>query len=307
MRARWLEVIHRLSKTDKRIVFVGSDLSANPAFERYRADFPDRFFMEGVSEAYIVGMCAGLAKSGKIPYFNTIATFTSRRAFEQNVVDLGLARTKVRLLASGGGLVYTPLGPTHLAIEDLAIMSAIPHMAVVAPADADEMERAIVETVDHAGPIYFRVAKGGDPVVSRAEHGFKLGKAIIHRNPATVTILTTGIMLQTALAAADTLAGDKIGAGVIHFHTIKPFDRSAALTAAHASRVVLTLEEHVGHGGLGSLVAEAIAEEPLPRPVRFRRLALPDEFPDKYGSQAGLLDGYGLGPAGVVAAAKALL
>src|SRR3990167_8175286 len=116
MRARWLEVVHRLAKSDPRIVFVGSDLSANPAIEKFRAEVPDRFFMEGVSEAYIVGMCAGLAKSGKIPYFNTIATFASRRCFEQNVIDLGLSQTRVRLLASGGGLVYTPLRPTHLAI-----------------------------------------------------------------------------------------------------------------------------------------------------------------------------------------------
>jgi len=307
VRARWLEVVHRLAKEDSRIVFVGSDLSANPALEKFRAEVPGRFFMEGVSEAYIVGMCAGLAKSGKIPYFNTIATFASRRCFEQTVVDLGLSKTRVRLLASGGGLVYTPLGPTHLAIEDVAIMSSIPNMTVIAPTDADEMERAILATVEHPGPIYFRVAKGGDPIVSKPEHGFSLGKAVVYRKPATVTIVTTGILVATALAAADALGKEGITAGVIHFPTLKPFDRDAIARAARASRALLSLEEHVACGGLGSRVAEALAEGPPPRPVRFRRLALPDGFPDRYGSQASLLEGYGLGTEGVAAAARALL
>ena len=128
---------------------------------------PERFFMEGVSEANIVGMAAGLALEGKIVYINTIATFLTRRCFEQIVLDLCLHNANVRLIGNGGGMVYAPLGPTHVAIDDIAILRAMPHMTILAPADADEMRRLMPQTLDVDGPIYIRLGKGGDPIVSR--------------------------------------------------------------------------------------------------------------------------------------------
>ena len=307
MRKRWLEVLHRMAVKDERIVFLGSDLSADPTFRRLKEAIPGRFYMEGISEAHLIGMASGLAMSGKIVYVNTIATFITRRCYEQNAIDLGLAKANVRLIGGGGGLVYGPLGPTHLAIEDIAIMRSIPNMAVAAPVDADEMERVMLASVDHQGPLYIRVAKGGDPILSKAEHGFKIGQAIVHRAPAEITLLTTGTLLGRALAVADDLAKEGLECGVVHFPTLKPFDTGAVLKAVERSKVVLSLEEHVVSGGLGSMVAECIAEMPSRHKVGFRRMGLPDFFPDTYGSQDFLLDKYGLSGREIMGQAKGLL
>src|SRR3989338_5451058 len=147
MRKMCLDVVYELARKDKRVFFIGSDLGIGTS-EKFKDEMPERFFMEGISEANMVGMAAGLAMEGKIPYVNTIATFLTRRCFEQVVVDLGLHNLSVRLLGSGGGLVYAPLGPTHEAIEDIAIMRAIPNMTVIVPADADEMHRAMIQSLD---------------------------------------------------------------------------------------------------------------------------------------------------------------
>src|SRR2546430_12886864 len=177
MRKRSLDMVYELARKDDRIVFIGSDLGVG-TLDDFRNDMPDRFFMEGVSEANIVSMAAGLALEGKIVYVNTIATFLTRRCFEQVALDLGLHDVNVRLIANGGGVVYAPLGPTHLAIDDIAIMRALPHMTVVAVCDAAEMTRFMRQSADWPFPIYIRLAKGGDPVVSRDEQGFRIGQAI---------------------------------------------------------------------------------------------------------------------------------
>src|SRR6476620_2270175 len=165
MRKTSLDMVYELAKRDQRVVFIGSDLGPD-TLKQLKAEHPSQFLMEGVSEANIVTMAAGMAMEGKIPYINTIATFLSRRCFEQIVLDLGLHNTKVRLIASGGGVVYAPLGPTHLAIDDIAILRTVPNMTVVAPCDANEMARLMPLTVEHRGPVYIRLGKGGDPIVS---------------------------------------------------------------------------------------------------------------------------------------------
>ena len=165
MRRTCLDMVYELAKVDPRIFFIGSDLGYG-TLKEFREEIPERFFMEGVSEANVVGMAAGLAMEGKIPYVNTIATFITRRCFEQIVLDLCLHNVRVRLIGNGGGLVYAPLGPTHLATEDISIMRACPGMTIVAPADADEMRRLMPLTVEHDGPIYIRLAKGFDPIVN---------------------------------------------------------------------------------------------------------------------------------------------
>ncbi len=164
MRPTSLNCVYELAQKDERVIFIGSDLGAG-VLEDFKKNIPDRFFMEGVSEQHIIGMAAGLALEGFVPYVNTIATFLTRRCFEQNVIDLGLHNTNVRLISNGGGTVYAPLGPTHLAIEDIAIMRTIPNMTIVSPADADEMRRFMMQTLDYQGPIYIRLGKGYDPIV----------------------------------------------------------------------------------------------------------------------------------------------
>src|SRR6185503_18910737 len=153
MRETCLDQVYHLAKTDPRIVFVGSDLGVG-TLKKFKDEMPERFFMEGISEMHVVGMAAGLALEGSVVYVNTISTFLTRRCFEQVAVDVCLHNLDVRLIGNGGGLVYAPLGPTHLAIEDISIFRALPNMAIVAVADAEEMKRLMPQTVDHKGPMY---------------------------------------------------------------------------------------------------------------------------------------------------------
>ena len=300
MRKTCLNMVHKLAESDPRILFIGSDLGAG-TLKDFEAQFPERFFMEGVMEQNTIGMAAGLAMEGFIPYVNTIATFITRRCYEQLAVDLCLHNLPVRLIGNGGGVVYAPLGPTHLATEDIAILRALPNMTVVAPTDAEEMKRLMVKTPDHPGPIYIRLAKGGDPVVSREEDGFTIGRAIPLRQGNDVALIATGIMVCRALEAAKQLASEGIECTVLNVHTIKPLDEQAILSLAENVPLLITLEEHSCIGGMGSAVAELLIDKlpPAAQPS-LRRMALPDAFPDAYGSQDDLLQRYGLQPEHII-------
>jgi transketolase len=301
MRRTCLDQVHALARRDERVVFIGSDLGPG-TLDAFKSEFPDRFFMEGVSEQAVIGMAAGMAMEGYVPYVNTIATFLTRRCFEQVAVDVCLHNLPVRLIGSGGGLVYAPLGPTHLATEDMAIMRALPNMTVVAPADADEMTRFMATTLDWPGPIYIRLAKGGDPIISRDADGFRTGKAITLREvpEGGVALIAIGVMVNRALKAAETLAGEGIGVGVLNVHTLKPLDSDTILTQARQARAVFTLEEHTVTGGLGSAVAEILIEGLEGAHPIVRRLGIPDAFPAAYGSQDSLMETYGLQPEQIV-------
>ncbi|MFH1148470.1 MAG: transketolase C-terminal domain-containing protein [Pseudomonadota bacterium] len=293
MRKTCLDMVYELAKGDERIFFIGSDLGFG-TLKRFKEEMPERFLMEGVSEANITGMAAGLAMEGKIVYVNTIASFLTRRCFEQIVLDLCLHDANVRLIGNGGGLVYAPLGPTHLAFEDFAILRAIPNMTIIAPADASEMRRLMPLTVDYQGPIYIRLGKGYDPIVTNDDCRFEIGKAIPMRQGKDALIVTTGVTLGTALNATDCLSENGVEAAVLHVPTLKPLDVEAIIEYASKIRIIVTVEEHTLMGGLGSSVAEIIAEACFEPSKRFRRIGIPDVFPDKYGSQADLLKYYGI-------------
>src|ERR1041384_685410 len=235
-------MVYELAKKDKRIFFIGSDLGIGTR-KQFKAEMPDRFLMEGVSEANVVGMAAGLALEGKIVYVNTIATFLTRRCFEQVALDLCLHNTNVRLIANGGGIVYAPLGPTHEAIEDIAIFRSLPRMTILAVADAEERKRMMPQTVNHPGPIYIRLGKGGDPIVTDDRVPFEIGKAIPMKEGADALIVSTGIMLKAALDASDALAATGISAAVLHVPTVKPFDRETFLDLARPAPIILSVEE----------------------------------------------------------------
>ena len=305
MRKTALQTVAELAKKDTRIIFIGSDLGPDTLLQ-LKQERPEQFLMEGVSEAHIVTMAAALALEGKIPYINTIATFLSRRCFEQIVLDLGLHCTRVRLIASGGGLVYAPLGPTHLATDDIAILRTVPNMTILAPADADEMRRLMMQTPEVPGPVYIRLAKGGDPVVSQEHLGCTIGKAICLRNGRDALLVTTGVCLQICLDAADQMESFGYSVAVLHMHTIKPLDEAALLKLMEAVPVIVTLEEHSIVGGLGSAVAEILAEANFDTPKRFQRLGIPDVFADQYGSQASLMKRYSITPEAVVQTVRSL-
>ncbi|MEO5374336.1 MAG: transketolase [Alphaproteobacteria bacterium] len=300
MRKVCLDMVHALAREDQRIVFIGSDLG-DGTLKAMKKEFPDRFFMEGISEQNIVGMAAGMAMDGFIPYVNTISTFLTRRALEQVAVDLCLHRLPVRLIGNGGGMVYAPLGPTHLATEDMALLRALPNMAVLAPVDAEQMRRLMPKTVDWPGPLYIRLAKGGDPIVSRPTDPVDIGRAILMREPGRAAIIATGPMVGRALAAADQLGEP---CGVLDCFSVKPLDEAAVLDLGRRVTVLVTVEEHTRIGGLGSAVLETLSDHldgPMPRVIR---LGLPDAFPDDYGSQDEHLAKHGMDVEGIVAAVR---
>jgi transketolase len=293
MRKTALDCVYKLSQNDERVVFVGSDLGPG-VLDKMKTEYPDRFFMEGVSEQYIIGMASGLAMEGFIPYVNTIATFLTRRCYEQVAVDLCMHDLPVRLIANGGGGVYAPLGPTHLAIEDIAIMRALPNMAVVAPCDADEMNRLMMSTLEWPHPIYIRLARGGDPIVSRSDLGFELGKSIKMKDGADGMFVTTGVMTQLALETAEVMKNDGIDVGVLHVHTIKPFDTHGVISAIESVKAVVTVEEHIVNGGLGSAVLESCSDLRPDLLPKISRVGIPDKFATEYGSQNSLLMHWGI-------------
>lgn len=296
MRQTCVNMVYTLARRDPRVVFIGSDLSPG-LLAKMKAEMPLRYYMEGVSEANVIGMAAGMAMDGFMPYVNTIATFITRRCYEQVALDLCLHDLPVRLIANGGGVVYAPLGPTHLAVEDIAIMRALPNMAVVAVSDAEEMVRLMDASLDWPHPIYIRLAKGGDKVVSRAENGFAIGRGIVMRPSDAlrrVLLVATGIMTARMLDVAEMLRQKGIDAEAVHLHTIKPLDRELLLARAAGTRAVFTLEEHSVIGGLGSAVIDCLVEGLPGQTPPIRKFGLPDRFSENYGSQDDLLEVAGL-------------
>ena len=303
MRRTGLDMVYELAKEDPRVVFIGSDLGPG-VLDEMKREMPDRFYMEGVQEQHLIGMAAGLAMEGYIPYVNTIATFITRRCFEQLAVDLCLHNLPVRLIANGGGLVYAPLGPTHLAIEDISILRALPNMTVVVPTDAEEMKRFMPKSLDLPGPVYIRLAKGGDPIVSRDDDGFEIGRANVLRPTGDVALIATGVMVVRALEAADKLAEVGIHCRVINMHTVKPMDHELVLSTAQNASLIVTLEEHTLVGGLGSAVAELLSDVHQGQKPRLVRIGIPDQFPAEYGSQDSMMESFGLQPPEIAEAVK---
>jgi transketolase len=298
MRARCVKMVYELAKRDDRVVFIGSDLSPGLLADM-RRDYPDRWYMEGVTEANVIGMAAGMALEGYVPYVNTIATFITRRCYEQVAVDLCLHDLPVRLIGNGGGFVYAPLGPTHEAIEDIAIMRALPNMTVVAPADAEEMQRFMEVTPDWPHPIYIRLGKGGDEVITSPAQDFAIGKAILLREAAggrhaPILLIGTGIATTQALHASELLAADGISCHVLHMPTVKPLDAAAIEKYARGARLVVTVEEHTVIGGLGSAVTDALVERMDGHVPRMRRIGIPDVFAKDYGSQEWLMETFAM-------------
>ena len=306
MREACLDEVYKLAKADERVFFVGSDLGVG-TLKNFQQEMPGRFFMEGIAEGYLIGMASGLALEGHVVYVNTISTFITRRCYEQIAIDACLHRLKVRLIGNGGGMVYAPLGPTHMAIEDISIMRAIPNMTIIAPADADEMRRLMPQTLDYPGPIYIRVAKGYDPIVTRDDVPCVIGEALPMREGRDALLITTGITLKIALEAADQLAAQGIAAAVLHFPTVKPLDAKRLLDLASPVRAIVTIEENSIIGGLGSAVAEIVAEAGFEPAKKFKRHGIPDVFPENYGSQAKLMDHYDISTKAVVATVSGLL
>lgn len=296
MRKKALETIGRLVEEDPRVVFVGSDLGAG-TLEDARSRHPDRVLMEGIAEQHLVSFAAGLALEGFIPYIHTIATFLTRRALEQVVVDVALDRLPVTLVGAGGGLVYAPLGPTHQAIDDFALMTTIPGMYVVAPADPLEMESVLTLLLAEQVPAYVRVAKGGEPVITDEFPPLVAGKMRMACEGQRVAVLTTGALLHECIDAVEALRAEGVAVTVAHFPFVAPLDRDAIVSLSSSHDHLLVVEEHIPQGGLSAAVANVLSEIGFSSPLH--RLTLPNAYATNYGAQAEHWRMHGLDAEGI--------
>ena len=291
MRQTCLNTIFDIAKKNKKIVFIGSDLGPG-VLDNFKSMYPERFFMEGVAEQSIVGLAAGFALEGLRPYVNTIATFITRRCFEQVVVDLCVHNLPVTLIGNGAGLVYAPLGPTHQAIEDITIMRALPNLTIISPCDAHEMKHLMKQSVKVKGPLYVRIARGGENIIT-SKFNPKIGKAIELKKSKDYYFLTTGITSHIAIEAADILKKKyNINCGVMHFSTIKPLDKSSLKKILQKAKKIITIEENLKAGGFGSSILESASE--INHKTKIKIIGLEDKFINKYGSQDELLSYSGL-------------
>lgn len=304
MRDAFFSALAELAADDPRVWALTGDLGI-ALFDEVERVAPGRVLNVGIAEQNLVGVAAGLSYAGQVPFAYSIAPFVTSRPHDQVRVDVAMAKANVKLIGVGGGVAYGYLGPTHHAIEDLAITRALPNMTVLAPADPAETRRATRAAFAHDGPVYLRLGKNGERDVLPADASFVLGRATHVRDGDDVTLVSTGAILGEVLAAAALLAASGIEATVLHCGTLKPFDAAAVAAAAGRTGAVVTVEEHSVVGGLGSATAEALAEAGVP--ARLRRAGVPDAFVFEVGSQEHLLAHLGLDAAGIAATARALL
>jgi transketolase len=285
MRTAFIETLCELAERDGRIWLVTGDLGFS-VLEGFARRFPDRFLNAGVAEQNMTGIAAGLARCGNVVFTYSIANFPTLRCLEQIRNDVCYHEGNVKVVAVGGGYAYGPQGYTHHGVEDLAVMRALPNMTVVAPGDPVEARLATRALAAQPGPGYLRLGKANEPVVHASEPDFALGRAIMVRPGNDLTLISTGGMLAECVAVAERMADGGIDARVLSMPTLKPLDADAILRAARETRAIVTAEEHSIVGGLGSAVAEVLAE--TPGVGRLRRFGVADHLQRAVGSQAYL-------------------
>jgi transketolase len=292
-------VLAEMAEKNPDIVVVSQDLGSFRPFSR---QFPDRFIDVGISEANLIGVAAGLAHAGKLPFVLAMAPFVSMRAFEQIRTDCGYNRNGIKIIAPCSGLEGGHWGATHHAVEDLGLLRMVPGMTVLCPADPEEVTRAVVAAAEVEGPVYIRVGYLL-PIEGYAEE-FEIGRAAVMREGSDVVIMATGASVAQAIAAHDLLKEEGVSARVLNMHTIKPIDREAIGGAAAEIGRIVTVEEHFVDGGLGGAVAEVMAELGT---GRLLRLGLQDEFVMDVAAYPDILKLVGLDAASIAAATRSLL
>ncbi|MFJ6216596.1 transketolase family protein [Streptomyces sp. NPDC092296] len=293
-----------LARHRPEVVCLSGDLTRQCEIDLFQEEFPDRFVHAGMAEANMMSMAGALAREGLIPFVHTFGVFATRRPYDQVVNAIAYPNLPVRIIGFMPG-VSTPGGPSHQAIEDVALMRALPNMTVVDVADAVEIAQVVPAIVDHPGPVYLRLKRGEIPVIFEEDHRFSLTSAQHLVHGEDVVLIASGMMLSAALQAAQVLAGAGVSAGVVNVPVVKPIDRAGILRAVGPADAVVTVENHSVIGGLGSAVAEILAEAGAGVPLR--RVGLQDTFAE--GSKSGryLFEKYGLSTQHVVDTAWSLL
>jgi transketolase len=301
-RNAYVDTLADLAHTDHRIVGVVNDSVGSSKLDAFNKAFPERLINVGIAEQDMVGVAAGLANGGRIPFVSAASCFLTARALEQIKADVAYSNRNVKLCGMSPGVAYGELGPTHHSIEDVAWLRAIDNMVIVVPADPVETAAAMRWAAATEGPVFIRVSRMSVPQIYADDYEFQPGKAITVRDGNDVTLISNGTVLWRALVAAERLAAQGIAARVISMPTVKPLDTDAVLAAAAETRGIVTAEEATTAGGLGGAVAETVVQN---HPVRMRILGVPEFAPT--GSAGFLLDHYGMSPDGIAHAARALL
>jgi transketolase len=290
----------RLAREGLDIAVVDADLGVSTSAAKFGREFPERFITVGVTEQNMVGVAAGLAAAGKIAFASSFAVFLPGHCFDQVRMAIAQPNLNVKLVASHGGVVTGEDGASAQALEDLSLMLSLPNFRVVVPADVVEAEQAIEAAARTAGPFYIRTIRPKVPVISQDGYQFALGKWPQLRPGADVTLIATGVLVKTALDAAGLLAQDGIQARVLNAASLKPADTGSILAAAGETGAIVTAEDHQVHGGLGSVVAQAVA---LHRPVPIAFVGMQDRYGTS-GRWDELLDHFHLNPPAIAQAAR---
>jgi transketolase len=297
------QALEELAAADPRVVALTNDSVGSSNLVRFRERFPDRFVNVGIAEQNMVGIAAGLANGGKIPFVCGAACFLTGRALEQVKIDLAYSCSNVKLCGMSSGLAYGPLGPTHHSLEDLAWTRVIPGLTVIVPADPLETAQAVRAAASLDGPVFLRISRMPVPAVHPPDYQFRVGRAVVLREGEHVTLIANGTMVSRALEAARLLAEEGWSARVVNMATLQPIDREAILESAERTRAIVTIEEHSIRGGLGGAVAEVVVQS---RPVPMRMLGIPGVFAPT-GPTDWLLEYFGLTPQGIREAVRDLL
>lgn len=293
-----------LGKEHDNLVVLDADLAEATKTGMFKKVFPERHIDCGIAEANMIGIAAGLASTGKVPFCSSFAMFAAGRAFEQVRNSVGYPHLNVKIGATHAGISVGEDGASHQCNEDIALMRVIPGMTIINPSDDVEAKAAVKAAYEMEGPVYLRFGRLAVPVINdRPEYKFEIGKGIVLREGSDVTIIATGLEVNESLEAAKMLEADGISAQVINIHTIKPLDTELVVSAAKKTGKVVTVEEHSVIGGLGGAVAETLAEQ---CPTKMLRIGVMDTFGES-GPAVKLLEKYGLDAAGIYGKVKAFL
>ena len=284
------DALKKLAASNPDIVVLDADLSGSTKTAEFKKVSPERFFNVGIAEQNLIGTAAGLSLAGKIPFASSFAMFAAGRAFEIIRNTVAYPTLNVKIAATHAGLTVGEDGGSHQAIEDISLMRSIPNMTVINPADAKEAEQAVLKAAEFVGPVYIRLGRMAVEDVYDDSYVFELGKGVLLKEGKDVTIIATGLMVQEALKAHETLKQDGIEAKVINIHTIKPIDKDIIINAAKETNAIVTAEEHSIIGGLGSAVLEVLSDE---YPVHLKRVGVLDTFGES-GKPKELLKKYKL-------------
>jgi transketolase len=300
------EALIELGEKHKNLVVLDADLSKSTKTIMFAKKYPERFFEMGIAEANMISTAAGLASCGKIPFVSTFAVFATGRVYDQIRMDVAYSKANVKIFATHGGISVGEDGASHQMIEDLALMRALPNMTVLAPSDATQTKKIVHLMVQDKGPMYARVGRADAPVIYSEKdlQELKIGKGIIVEDGKDITFIATGTMVEPALEAKKTLKEKGISARVIDMHTIKPLDKKLVLKSAKETKAIITAEEHSIIGGLGSAVAEILAENNFQS--NFLRMGIKDIFCES-GSPAELWEKYELNEKHMVKNAQNLI